>query len=336
MKKLFLLLALPCMVCACNSRSDKAPILKTYNNPVLDRDAPDPTAIRAQDGKFYVYTTERDGNTPVYESSDLVTWYYVGGIYPDGGRPNFVSGGGLWAPDINYVDGKYILYYSMSVWGGEWDCGIGCATSDSPTGPFTDHGKMFISKEIGVQNSIDPVLFVEDGRKYLAWGSFHGIYITELTEDGLSVADPTDLIQIAGTAYEGTYIHKRDGYYYLFASTGACCNGLNSTYKTVVGRSKSLFGPYVDKKGNQMLKNYHEVLLENSNKVVGPGHDSQIITDDAGQDWIFYHGYTTSDGGNGGRKLFLDKVYWVDGWPRIGTNGKPSDKMQIPTVNTKK
>ena len=180
------------------------------------------------------------------------------------------------------------------------------------------------------------MLFVEEGRKYLAWGSFHGIYITELTEDGLSVADPTDLIQIAGTAYEGTYIHKRDGYYYLFASTGACCNGLNSTYKTVVGRSKSLFGPYVDKKGNQMLKNYHEVLLENSNKVVGPGHDSQIITDDAGQDWIFYHGYTTSDGGNGGRKLFLDKVYWVDGWPRIGTNGKPSDKMQIPTVNTKK
>ena len=74
MKKLFLLLALPCMVCACNSGSDKAPILKTYNNPVLDRDAPDPTAIRAQDGKFYVYTTERDGNTPVYESSDLVTW----------------------------------------------------------------------------------------------------------------------------------------------------------------------------------------------------------------------------------------------------------------------
>ena len=146
MKKLFLLLALPCMVCACNSGSDKAPILKTYNNPVLDRDAPDPTAIRAQDGKFYVYTTERDGNTPVYESSDLVTWYYVGGIYPDGGRPNFVSGGGLWAPDINYVDGKYILYYSMSVWGGEWDCGIGCATSDSPTGPVTDHGKMFVSE----------------------------------------------------------------------------------------------------------------------------------------------------------------------------------------------
>lgn len=111
------------------------------------------------------------------------------GIYPEGGRPNFVQGGGLWAPDINYVDGKYILYYSMSVWGGEWDCGIGCATSDSPTGPFTDHGKLFISKEIGVQNSIDPVLFVEDGRKYLAWGSFHGIYITELSEDGLSVAD---------------------------------------------------------------------------------------------------------------------------------------------------
>lgn len=85
-----------------------------------------------------------------------------------------------------------------------------------------------------------------------------------------------------------------------------------------------------------MLNNNHVVLLENSSDVVGPGHDSQIITDDAGQDWIFYHGYTTSDGGSGGRKLFLDRVNWEDGWPQIGTDGKPSDKMQLPVIKGQK
>ena len=45
------------------------------------------------------------------------------------------------APDINKIGDKYVLYYSMSVWGGELTCGIGCATADKPEGPFTDHGK---------------------------------------------------------------------------------------------------------------------------------------------------------------------------------------------------
>ena len=48
------------------------------------------------------------------------------------------------------------------------------------------------------------------------WGSFHGIYGTELTDDGLSLKKGAPIEQIAGTAYEGTYIHKRDGYYYWF------------------------------------------------------------------------------------------------------------------------
>jgi DNA topoisomerase-1 len=87
----------------------------------------------------------------------------------------------------------------------------------------------------------------------MAWGSFHGIYLTELTEDGLEVDDIHNLTRIAGTAYEGTYIHKRGDYYYLFASTGSCCEGLKSTYQTVVGRSKSLYGPYVNKAGERML-----------------------------------------------------------------------------------
>lgn len=243
----------------------------------------------------------------------------------------YVKGGAIWAPDINYIEGKYVLYFSMSTWGGEWEACIGRAVSDSPTGPFRNDKMLIRSREIGVQNSIDPVVFQEDGRKFLAWGSFSGIYLTELTEDGLDIIDKRDIMRIAGSAYEGTYIHKHKGYYYLFASVGSCCAGEKSTYQTVVGRSKSLYGPYVDKQGRKMLDNHHEVLLSGNDKVKGPGHDSQIITDDKCQDWMYYHGYDMSSI-KAGRKMFLEQVRWVDGWPVLGEDGHPSVTATAPYV----
>lgn len=305
--------------------------MATYTNPVIDRDAPDPTVIRAEDGTFYAYATWRDKNIPVYKSTNMVNWEYQGGVFAAGEVPQFVPKAAIWAPDINYIEGKYVLYFSMSTWGGEWDACIGRAVSDSPIGPFRDAKMLFQGKHIGVQNSIDPVVFQEDGRKYLAWGSFHGIYLTELTEDGLEVDDIHNLTRIAGTAYEGTYIHKRGDYYYLFASTGSCCEGLKSTYHTVVGRSKSLYGPYVDKNGRRMLDNRHEILLSGDDNVKGTGHDSQIITDDKGQDWIFYHVYDVK-APNAGRKMYMDRVTWVDGWPQIGIDGHATTTSEAPYI----
>ena len=127
----------------------------TFTNPVIQRSAPDPTIIRADNGDFYLYSTEDTRNLPIYHSKDLVNWEFVGTAFTAETRPQWNPKGGIWAPDINKIGNKYVLYYSKSVWGGEWTCGIGVATADRPEGPFTDHGNMFISKNIGVQNSID-------------------------------------------------------------------------------------------------------------------------------------------------------------------------------------
>jgi arabinan endo-1,5-alpha-L-arabinosidase len=105
-----------------------------YRNPVVDRSLPDPTVIRAKDGNFYLYATEDTRNTPIFRSPNLVDWTFVGTAFTDQTRPSFEPKGGIWAPDINYINGTYVLYYSMSVWGGEWTCGIGVATADSPRG----------------------------------------------------------------------------------------------------------------------------------------------------------------------------------------------------------
>ena len=298
-----------------------------YSNPVIDYSLPDPSIIKGEDGYFYLYATEDIRNLPIHRSKDLVHWEFVGTAFTDATRPDFEPEGGIWAPDINKIGDKYVLYYSMSVWGGEWTCGIGCAVSDRPEGPFKDCGMMFRSNGIKVQNSIDPFYIEDNGHKYLFWGSFRGIYAIELSEDGLSLKSGSSPVQIAGTAYEGTYIHKRGGYYYMFASIGSCCEGLKSTYTTVVGRSTSLFGPYLDKKGQSMMDNHHEILIHKNDSFVGTGHNSEIVSDNAGTDWLFYHAVSVAN--PDGRVLMLDKIDWIDGWPSVEGNS-PSVKSEKP------
>lgn len=298
-----------------------------YKNPVVNYSLPDPTVIKGDDGYFYLYATEDIRNLPIHRSKDLVNWEFLGTAFTDESRPDFEPNGGIWAPDINKIGDKYVLYYSMSVWGGEWTCGIGCAVSDRPEGPFKDCGMMFRSNGIKVQNSIDPFYIEDNGHKYLFWGSFRGIYAIELSEDGLSLKSGSSPVQIAGTAYEGTYIHKRGGYYYMFASIGSCCEGLKSTYTTVVGRSTSLFGPYLDKKGQSMMDNHHEILIHKNDSFVGTGHNSEIVSDNAGTDWLFYHAVSVAN--PDGRVLMLDKIDWIDGWPSV-EGSSPSVKSEKP------
>jgi len=323
----FLATVLSLLTCCCNTDSL---FQGTYSNPVSRLSLPDPTVIRAGDGMFYLYATEDIRNTPVMRSSDLVRWEMTGTAFTRETRPSFEPGGGIWAPDINYINGQYVLYYAMSKWGGEWTCGIGVATASGPEGPFTDRGKLFRSNEIGVQNSIDPFFIEDEGKKYLFWGSFHGIFAIELSDDGLSLKPGAEKRQVAGTAYEGVYIFKRDGYYYMFCSTGTCCEGINSTYTTVVGRSENLFGPYLNRKGESINDNRHEILIHGNERFAGTGHNSEIVTDKNGSTWMLYHAVDRTS--PKGRKLMLDEIQWKDGWPYVEGN-TPSSSWRVPVFN---
>lgn len=94
--------------------------------------------------------------------------------------------------------------------------GIGMATAHRPEGPFKDHGKLFRSNEIQIQNCIDPFYIEDKGKKYLFWGSFHGIYGTELTADGLSLKKGAKIQRIAGEAMMNdrheVLIHKNEAF----------------------------------------------------------------------------------------------------------------------------
>jgi arabinan endo-1,5-alpha-L-arabinosidase len=312
-----------------------------YQNPVFEPVFADPSLIKGEDGHFYAYGTEDDWGDgegskyiPILKSANLIDWEHIGNAFSDQHHPMWKQGG-LWAPDITFYKDKYYLYYSLSTWG-DYDPGIGVATSDSPEGPYQDHGKVFRSSEIGVENSIDPFFIEENGTPYLFWGSFHGIYGVELTEDGL--APNGEPFQIAGNAYEAPYIIKRDGYYYFFGSLGTCCDGENSTYRVTVARSESIQGPYLDQRGVDILASEGTMVLSKGDSFVGPGHNA-IVTDDNGTDWILYHAIDKNDpkldSGATRRPLMMDPLIWEEGWPKVKDLVPSETKIKKPVVNTK-
>ncbi|WP_257668383.1 family 43 glycosylhydrolase [Parapedobacter tibetensis] len=304
----------------------------TYVNPVFEPILADPSVIRdSESGDFYAYGTQDnwgDGQgsrlMPILRSVDLANWKVVGQAFTE--KPAWKEAGGLWAPDVNYVDGKYHLYYSYSTWG-DPNPGIGVAVADKPSGPFIDQGKLFTSEEVDVPNSIDPHFFEDDGKRYLFWGSFsnaptQGTYGVRLADNGLSVPDLDEKFKIAAGDFEAVMIHKRDDYYYFFGSKGSCCDGANSQYHVLVARSKNLTGPYLDKVGKDIAERDNgTLLLQGNDRIVGPGHNSRIITDSEGIDWLLYHGIDRTKGkvpsGASRRMLMLDKLIWTDGWSEI-------------------
>ncbi|MEN8250705.1 MAG: family 43 glycosylhydrolase [Bacteroidota bacterium] len=355
------ILAVLLFSCACDKEDDGGtnipePEVEKYTNPVFNPVFADPTVLdnRERDGYFYAYGTqdnwgfEPEGErlVPVLRSKDLVNWEDIGNAFTSMLNWNGVTNL-FWAPDIQYVDGKYYLYYSLSIWGGEETSAIGVALSDTPAGPFTDLGKILDKENSGVTNCIDSNVFTDDdGKEYIVWGSFHGIYMAALKTDH-KTAKLNEKIQIAGNAFEASYIFKREGYYYFMGSVGACC-GENVSYHVTVARSESLNGPYLDINGNDIMDamdwNYGDNDIKNVNSLyrnrafVGPGHNSEIVKDDNGDDWIFYHAISVSEytlpNGNAKRPMMLDKVVWENGWPMIGVSGTPSSfATEVPVFN---
>ncbi|MEV0457725.1 family 43 glycosylhydrolase [Catellatospora methionotrophica] len=70
-------------------------------------------------------------------SADRTAWRDAGVVWP-GGAPwtTAYTGGGanLWAPDISYRDGRYLLYYSASSFASQGSARTCCSTSTTDSG----------------------------------------------------------------------------------------------------------------------------------------------------------------------------------------------------------
>lgn len=291
-------------------------------------------AILKDNGTYYLFTTgnagDAEGLLALRTSGNLTSWQLRGGSYaalPAWTAAAVPGATGMWAPDIVKVGNQYRLYYSISTFGRNVSAiGLATATVIDPAAPaanWQDQGPVVQSAASDDYNAIDPMVFTDaDGRMWMTFGSFWtGIKVIELDPaTGLRRAGDPAPRALASRAFPGAieapYVIRHGGYYYLFASFESCCQGANSTYYTVVGRSAAPLGPYVDRSGRSMLDGGGTVVLTNgqadNSRFVGRGHVA--ILQETGGDHIVYHAYDRQRGG--APTLQIQPLDWdAEGWP---------------------
>jgi arabinan endo-1,5-alpha-L-arabinosidase len=228
---------------------------------------------------------------------------------------------GFWSPDVSEFGGAYHLYYAVSTFGSERSC-IGHATADDPlaANAWTDQGEVICSNADGVLeewNAIDPNVFLDDqGVPWMVFGSYRtGIQLIRLDESG--VRADTELITLwtrppDNDAIQASSLFRRGSDFFLFASFDICCRGVDSTHKIMVGRARSLSGPYTDKDGVALLEGGGSLVLESSERFRGPG--SNVLFEDGGRVYNVYHAYDVENAGRATLRI-AEVRFDEDGWP---------------------
>lgn len=243
----------------------------------------------------------------------------------------------VWAPDIIRVGNLWHLFYCCSAFGKNTSV-IGHLTSrslnrNSPLYGWKDAGLMLQSiPHRDNWNAIDPnVVVCSDGSSWMSFGSFWGgIKMVRLSDDLSSVAEPQQWYTIASrqrtdmepddhagnAAIEAPFVFQHEGWFYLFASHDYCCRGAESTYHVVVGRSRSVSGPYVDASGQRMDFGGGTTLPlppADAKRYVAAGHCA--VANLSGRDYIIMHAYTHEDGHP---ELLVRRLQWnADGFCSI-------------------
>ena len=306
------------------------------NSNAQDIRVHDPVMIKQGD-TYYLFCTGM--GISVYSSTDMKNWNKESSVFESGPQwaidaiPGFK--GHIWAPDISFHDGTYYLYYSVSAFGKNTSC-IGLATNktlnkNDPNYKWADQGKVIQSVPgRDLWNAIDPNLAYDDnGQPWLVFGSFwSGMKLVKMNPNLKEVAEPEEWYTVskrprdfktedykAGEgAVEAPFIFKKNGYYYLFVSFDACCKGINSTYKIMVGRSDKIQGPYVDKDNVRLDEGGGSIVLKGNESWPGVGHNAAYTFD--GKDYLITHAYDASDEGK--PKLIIKEISWdKSGWPGV-------------------
>lgn len=296
----------------------------SYRNPVHNGYFADPFVVRRPDG-YVGYGTGSVVDGRVFEvlvSPDLASWTSVGGAL----EPiDAATGTDYWAPEVVEHDGRWWMYYSIGF--EDRDHHLRVAVSDSPLGPFRDHGVDLTPSE---RFAIDPHPFRDDDG---TWYLFHARDVLEGDRVGTMLAvDVLDGMtklrgtqrtilqpsadwqifrrqrQMYGSVYdwhtlEGPFVRKHDRRYYCFYSGGSW---LEPTYGVAYAVADHPLGPWRDGEGEPLLRTV-------PGYVVGPGHNS-LVVGPGDQDVMVYHAW---DAASTARRMFIDPLVWTGSGPRL-------------------
>jgi arabinan endo-1,5-alpha-L-arabinosidase len=274
----------------------------------------DPSTIMESDGKYYTFGTGGGGLI----SEDGWTWK-GGAVRPGRGA----------APDVVKIGDRYLIAYGatggglggghngriLTMWNKTLD-------PNSPDFKYTEPVEVASSDGKEDNDAIDPGLLLDptDGKLWLSYGTYFGfIRLVELDPKTGKRVEGNKAKNIAIDC-EATDLVYRNGWYYLLGTHGTCCDGANSTYNIVVGRSRKVTGPYLDNMGRDMLKGGGKMVLAASDRLIGPGHFGRMILGDGVEKMSCHYEADLDQGGYS--VLGIRPLLWKNDWPVAGDNFK--------------
>ncbi|GHC90987.1 xylan 1,4-beta-xylosidase [Nocardiopsis terrae] len=308
----------------------------TITNPVLPGFHPDPSVLRVGEDYYLATSTfEWSPGVLVHHSRDLVHWRPLGGILDRDRLLDLTGhrdGAGVWAPCLSHRDGVFHLIFTdvENYAGGFWDTPNYVTTARSVEGPWSDPVPIH-------SMGFDPSLFHDtDGRSWVLtnvmdWRpgreAFAGIVLQELDPERIRLlGEPRTVFEgTSARVTEAPHLYRENGWYYLVTAEG----GTQWDHQVTVARSREITGPYeVDPAGPMLSSREHPSLgLQKA------GHGSLVATPDG--EWFLAHLASRPLTERGrcvrGRETALQRVEWVEGWPRVA-GGVPREEVEGPAL----
>jgi arabinan endo-1,5-alpha-L-arabinosidase len=272
----------------------------------------DPSTIVECEGKYYTFGTGGGGLI----SEDGWTWN-GGAVRPGGGA----------APDAMKIGNRYLMVYGATGGGAAHKGAILTMwnkTLDPKSPDFKYTEPVIVASSDGYEDNdaIDPGLMLDPttGRLWLSYGTYFGfVRVVELDPKTGERVKGNKPVNVAIDC-EASDLVYHDGWYYLLAAHGSCCDGANSTYNIVVGRSKKVTGPFIDNVGRDMLEGGGKMVAATRGKLIGPGHFGHTILGD-GVEKMSCHFEADLD--QAGRSVLgILPLLWKNEWPVAGENFK--------------
>jgi xylan 1,4-beta-xylosidase len=332
----------------------------TIKNPILKGFNPDPCITKGHDGAWYiaVSTFEWYPGVYIYRSENFGDWELAAAPLDRLSQLNLIGGSassGIWAPALSYSDGLYwLIYTNTKTWKNEPKVGAPfrdmynyVVTAPTIEGPWSEPSFL-------TGGGYDPSLFHDDdGRKYLLWSHrdfrhtdqrlFEGLVLQEFDPGTRKLISEQRVVYEGANVpidyyydvqlYEGAYIYKRNGYYYIISAEG----GPGYSHSSCVSRSTNIWGPYdLHPEQIPVLTAY-----QTDSPIQKTGHGN-ICEGPDGRDYITYLCSRPLPGKRKsplGRESGMAPLEWFNDWPylagfdRKGNN--PPLEFEIEGVNPK-
>ena len=275
----------------------------------------DPSTLAFSDGKWWTFGTGGGG---------LVTedgWNWKSGIAERPGRGA--------APDVVKIGDRYLVGYSATGGGlGGGHAGQILVMWNNSLDPsselfnYSDPIKVAESKYDEDCDAIDIGFLLDPttGRLFCTYGTYFGnIRQVELDPKTGERLAGNEAIDVAIDCEASTMMYQ-DGWYYLLGTHGTCCDGVNSTYNIVVGRSRNVNGPFIDNVGRDMMAGGGKMVIAAGNRMTGAGHFGRVKIDE-GVEIMSCH--FEADYERSGRSVLdVRPLLWKNNWPYAGEHFK--------------